>query len=946
MNYRQSRIILVFIMSILLILPIFNLITPSTSNLGGINANSGGIVLRSSAWAPNGTAICTASHDQYTPWGEGVVPLLQLCTDGGGGAIIAWADFRSGTNYDIYAQRINAAGAIQWPANGTAICTANNDQKELQLCPDGAGGAIITWADNRSGVYYDIYAQRINAAGVVQWTVDGVAICTATNIQDVPQLCTDGAGGAIIAWADLRNGVNYDIYAQRINATGAVNWTANGVAISTVTQQQEGVQLCTDGAGGAIITWQDLRDWANWDIFAQHIAANGTTLWTANGIAICVYSDFQANPQLCPDGAGGAIITWQDCRSGSFPDGLDIYAQRINATGAVNWTANGVAICTRSATDEGILLCTDGAGGAIMTWVNRGTNEICTQRINATGVVQWIANGVAIGNSCWGPQLCPDGAGGAIITWKDSRNLIGGIWSQQINAAGVAQWIANGTVICNAIDDQRNPQICIDEAGDAIITWQDHRSGIYWDIYARKVEVIPPGNFSIYSPIGWAKNQTPTIICKFLEGVSGVNVSTVEFAYSTTGLTTPTNWAPVNGTYKDAACSIPAADGDTGWFYARVLSVPFNQESVSQNTIRFRATDIKNQNGTQETAFIIPIDGSIQAPIGVLTWPSGWFKWPVNVNWTNPADVSGIVGVYYKNDSAPVSNTDGTYVAGLGINKIPGMFIPIDCAHIVYLWLVDAAGNVDFHKNSTTYLYYDHIIDAPIGALASPSGWTDVNSFNITWTNPADVSGIAAVRYKVDQEPFFNNDGMYRAGAGINNLTGITLPSSGVHTVYLWLVDAAGNVDYHKNKTVTLYLDNTVDSPINVLASPSSWTEVNFFNITWTNPADISGIVGVYYKFDSQPTSDTDGTYVAGPGINNLTGITVPGGDGTHSMYIWLVDGLGNIDRNHCGMTNLYLKAASQSIPFPSSIMILIMGLIAAIFYRYTISKKANFKKN
>ena len=33
---------------------------------------------------------------------------------------------------------------------------------------------------------YDIYAQRISAGGTVQWTADGVALCTATGNQDVP----------------------------------------------------------------------------------------------------------------------------------------------------------------------------------------------------------------------------------------------------------------------------------------------------------------------------------------------------------------------------------------------------------------------------------------------------------------------------------------------------------------------------------------------------------------------------------------------------------------------------------------------------------------------------------------------------------------------------------------------------------------------------------------
>ncbi len=97
-----------------------------------------------------------------------------------------------------------------------AICTASDNQRYCEICSDGAGGAIITWRDYRSGSDSDIYAQIIDSSGNVQWTANGVAICTASNGQYKPKICSDGAGGAIITWEDSRSGSDYDIYAQRI----------------------------------------------------------------------------------------------------------------------------------------------------------------------------------------------------------------------------------------------------------------------------------------------------------------------------------------------------------------------------------------------------------------------------------------------------------------------------------------------------------------------------------------------------------------------------------------------------------------------------------------------------------------------------------------------------------------------------------------------------------
>src|SRR4030095_10482336 len=92
-----------------------------------------------------------------------------------------------------------------------------------KMISDGAGGGIITWYDARSGAFLrDIYAQRINGTGASMWTTDVVYFSRAPNHQDFPTIATDGAGGAWIAWQDLRSGTNEDIYASRVYPNGAV----------------------------------------------------------------------------------------------------------------------------------------------------------------------------------------------------------------------------------------------------------------------------------------------------------------------------------------------------------------------------------------------------------------------------------------------------------------------------------------------------------------------------------------------------------------------------------------------------------------------------------------------------------------------------------------------------------------------------------------------------
>jgi hypothetical protein len=56
----------------------------------------------------------------------------------------------------------------------------------------------------------------IDASGVAQWPLNGIALCTAANWQYSPRMVSDGSGGAIVAWQDYRSGTNIDLYAQHV----------------------------------------------------------------------------------------------------------------------------------------------------------------------------------------------------------------------------------------------------------------------------------------------------------------------------------------------------------------------------------------------------------------------------------------------------------------------------------------------------------------------------------------------------------------------------------------------------------------------------------------------------------------------------------------------------------------------------------------------------------
>jgi len=412
-------------------------------------------------WTTDGVPLCLATSGQVSP---------TIVSDGAGGAIIAWEDGRSGTSTDIYAQRVDAAGVAQWTVNGVGLCTTANHQDSPAIVSDGAGGAIIAWRDSRSG-NLGVYAQRVDAAGAPQWTPNGVAVCLLAGAQYGPTMVSDGAGGAIVTWEDFRSGTSRDIYAQHVSASGAVDPASalEGVGLCTAPGDQKLPTIASDGSGGAIVTWYDGRGVTSWDIYAQRVGAGGMPQWTANGVALCTAPNGQFNGGIISDGAGGAIVTWDDRRSG----GSDIYAQHVLASGAMDpaWTANGVAVCTAAGGQQVPSIVSDGVGGFIVAWEDARLVsgwDIFAQRMDAAGVPQWPANGVALctaPNYQFSPKIVSDGAGGAIVTWYDYRNTETDIYAQRVDAAGIPQWPPDGAALCIAPNAQAFPSIASDGAG-------------------------------------------------------------------------------------------------------------------------------------------------------------------------------------------------------------------------------------------------------------------------------------------------------------------------------------------------------------------------------------------------------------------------------------------------------------------------------------------------
>jgi hypothetical protein len=340
-------------------------------------------------------------------------------------------------------------------------------------------------------------------------------------------MVADGAGGAIIAWLDSRDGPSQnEIVAQHLLASGALDpaWPVDGRVVSEVGASPSGdremwvevyildqvtLGMVSDSSGGAIVVWDAKQD-SSRRVRAQHVASNGELdhAWPAGGRILCASAAEQRRPVIITDGSQGAIVAWEEKRG----DASGVYAQHLQASGALDpvWPSGGCLVSTPGSDAVVAALVADGAGGALVTW---GGSSHAIQHLLPSGTVDsaWPKEGCPL-SDYFGDgffKLVADGAGGAIVVWsreldgfhfsfKEGRYMTheGDIYAQHVLARGVTDpsWPHRGLAVSTANGRQYSPVAVEDGAGGAIVVWEDWRAGdliggnYSGDIFAQRVQ--------------------------------------------------------------------------------------------------------------------------------------------------------------------------------------------------------------------------------------------------------------------------------------------------------------------------------------------------------------------------------------------------------------------------------------------------------------------------
>jgi hypothetical protein len=442
-----------------------------------------------------------------------------------GSVYISWFQ-NEGGNYSVRLQRFNPDGTIAagaWGPNGILVSDrpSSTSLVDYDLTTDSDSGAVVVFTDFRDGADRDVFAHRVNAAGAKQWGNDDVQISANTLFDTDPRVVQlagqgTGAGDFAVVWATVE-APGRGVFYQRLSGTGVPQLAANGVRIAGDGTEgpafhEIAKSITPSGEPALIVSW--LRDTRTFSsprhVRTQKITAAGTALWN-NGAPV-ILSDAIAvpiahRPRVIADADGGAAYCWHDTRNANR---FNAWIQRLSPAGTPAYAQNGFSVTLNTTSihlEPAICFANrapgdDAAPDVLIAWNERNSGQsqwgVRTQRVTLAGTRVWGDFGVELlplntVNKLFQriapmPYVNNQPAGGAMVFCLDQPLPTPGnrVLGFGVDGTGATLWNNPPLLVSTSPGSKGRLPITQTPDGGVVLAWEDNRAG-NTDIYAQRL---------------------------------------------------------------------------------------------------------------------------------------------------------------------------------------------------------------------------------------------------------------------------------------------------------------------------------------------------------------------------------------------------------------------------------------------------------------------------
>jgi len=394
-------------------------------------------------WPHGGVLVATRSYMSTTDYGLGV--------GADGNAYLAYNCCANNDDDEhIQVNRVDADGTLPWDTGVTVSAPASTDPVyNAYVTATGDGDIAVIWSAE-SGAR----VQKLTTDGTLLWASGGVPVSTTTAGTFLAgDVHSNATGDVIASWVYQAGPFLRALYTQKLAAAdGTALWDPAGVRVFGVGAVQLGYYppFVDDGAGGGVFYDYDTTA-LMFVPRVQHVAADGTLLLGTNGVVATTDTSINhTDTKAAYNAATGDIyVLWRDSYTAGGADYDGLSAQRVDASGMLQWGDTGkVVVEPADSTDSTLslsqLTAMPTADGFVASWVTgafpAADNPITAARMDSDGNFVWPSQTVAVknlhGTARTGVTAAADGA--LVYVWTDTTggDGTGQIQAQRLNLDG------------------------------------------------------------------------------------------------------------------------------------------------------------------------------------------------------------------------------------------------------------------------------------------------------------------------------------------------------------------------------------------------------------------------------------------------------------------------------------------------------------------------------
>ena len=391
---------------------------------------------------------------------------------------------------------LGGPASAQWPTDPAAplvVADRSGPQVQPKIAKTAGGGFYISWFDSSAGGY-DVYLQRLDAAGDEMWPHNGVLVADRgfSSTQDYG-LSVDTSGNALLAFRDDR-GTTTEVTVSKVGPDGTLLWGTGGVQVSSGGFFVAAPRVAGTSDGNVVVAWTSESD-----VKVQKLDPSGMVLWGA-GVTLSPAAGSYTAADLHATESGTSILSFTHM-TGGFPSPIHLWAQKLAAAdGAFMWGSGHVQVYDQAGGSLQIgnfpPFVPDEAGGAVFAWYTSSPSLQCrVQRVLANGSEAFAHQGIEVSTNASQIRVSPSAAFNpttqeVFVAWREqnSNQSQSALYAQKVDASGVRQWTDNGSQLMPMTADEISDVTTLVHDDGALVSWIHSPSFGNDPVYAVRVD--------------------------------------------------------------------------------------------------------------------------------------------------------------------------------------------------------------------------------------------------------------------------------------------------------------------------------------------------------------------------------------------------------------------------------------------------------------------------